>query len=312
MSGAHAERILQLLAGRPGLDDDEIARALAIEPRQTVNQVCRRLAARGELARERGSGGKIVNRAIAAGAAATPDPAGAGGRPIAAQKKGSRSGHTLVPADLAATLVIVPCAGEKHDHAGVGEPGPSILQSLPAALAQELSAARASVRARAGIDESTLVPAWRRYDGSLYKVGREAIADLLQAGTHIIILSGGYGAVLATEPIGTYDAALKSAWWPDNVLGRVLVAYAHRHGLSSVRAFCSATGPYRQVLQRIRWRGAGIEDVLLITPEAGPGGMRKSPASQGEALAALRDGTLSAGWQSSYGLGLEIGPSPAS
>lgn len=86
----------------------------------------------------------------------------------------------------------------------------------------------------------------------------------------------------------------------------MLVAFAHRHGRSSVRAFCSATGPYRQVLQRIRWRDAGIEDAQLITPEAEAGGMRKSPASQGEALAALRDGTLSDGWQSSYGLGLEV------
>jgi hypothetical protein len=29
--------------------------------------------------------------------------------------------------------------------------------------------------------------------------GREAIGDLVRAGAHVIILSGGYGAVLATE-----------------------------------------------------------------------------------------------------------------
>ena len=58
----HADRIINLLARVPGLDDDEIARELAIQPRQTVNQVCRRLAACGTLIRERGIGGKIVNR----------------------------------------------------------------------------------------------------------------------------------------------------------------------------------------------------------------------------------------------------------
>ena len=60
-NSAHALRIMDLLMQRPGLDDDEIARVLRIEPRQTVNQICRRLAQRGALRRERRPGGKIVN-----------------------------------------------------------------------------------------------------------------------------------------------------------------------------------------------------------------------------------------------------------
>lgn len=60
--GTHADRILALLAQSADLDDDEIARALKIEPRQTVNQTCRMLAGRGLLIRETGTRGKIVNR----------------------------------------------------------------------------------------------------------------------------------------------------------------------------------------------------------------------------------------------------------
>jgi predicted transcriptional regulator len=59
-SNSHADCIVELLAQSPGLDDDEIANRLGIEPRQTVNQICRRLSSRGVLVRTRGHKGKIV------------------------------------------------------------------------------------------------------------------------------------------------------------------------------------------------------------------------------------------------------------
>ena len=68
------------------------------------------------------------------------------------------------------------------------------------------------------------MPAWRRYDGSLYRTARDALGDLLREGLHIIILSRGYGAVLVDEPIGDYNAALKPSWWPNRLLPRILVA----------------------------------------------------------------------------------------
>lgn len=67
----HAERIFNFLAARPGtwFDDDQLSAALRIQPRQAVNQVCRRLAAEGRIARERREG-KIHN-ALAAGRGGT-------------------------------------------------------------------------------------------------------------------------------------------------------------------------------------------------------------------------------------------------
>ncbi|MEU0546748.1 hypothetical protein [Micromonospora sp. NPDC005979] len=57
-----AERIVQelLRAGKP-LDDDELARRLGVQPRQTINQVCRRLEQTRRLRRYGGPSGKIVN-----------------------------------------------------------------------------------------------------------------------------------------------------------------------------------------------------------------------------------------------------------
>lgn len=49
-------------SSRP-LDDDELARRLDVSPRQTINQVCRKLAQAGRLRRYIGPDGKIVNDA---------------------------------------------------------------------------------------------------------------------------------------------------------------------------------------------------------------------------------------------------------
>jgi hypothetical protein len=58
-----SERILGLIQRTTTpLDDDEIAARLDIQPRQAVNQVCRRLAAAGMIVRVREPGFKIVNK----------------------------------------------------------------------------------------------------------------------------------------------------------------------------------------------------------------------------------------------------------
>ena len=60
-----ADRVLELLrdAHRP-LDDDELARRLGVSPRQTINQVCRRLQLDGHVRRVDGPDGKIVNQLV--------------------------------------------------------------------------------------------------------------------------------------------------------------------------------------------------------------------------------------------------------
>ncbi|MDP9398759.1 MAG: hypothetical protein M3P96_13505 [Actinomycetota bacterium] len=52
------------VSARPS-DDDEIARRLDVHPRQTINQVCRRLEREGVLRRWLGLDGKLVNELLA-------------------------------------------------------------------------------------------------------------------------------------------------------------------------------------------------------------------------------------------------------
>jgi hypothetical protein len=216
------------------------------------------------------------------------------------------AGKDLVPASLARTLIIIPCSRSKKPGGEVHPTGPSIMASLPPALAGELAAARMDVARRIVIEDRHLMPAWQRYDGALYRAAGRAIERMMDAGAHVLIISGGYGLVSATEPIGTYNAVLKPGWWPHNLLGRCLLASAASHRIQSVRAFAAATSPYSRILSNLDWSGAGVSDALLLAPRPGPGGMAKSPRTIGEALAALADGRLDSNWISSYGLPIEI------
>jgi hypothetical protein len=66
----HRERILDALRlSSVPLDDDQLARRTGIDPRQTVNQLCRALEVDGILRRYVGPDGKLVNQLIAANAA---------------------------------------------------------------------------------------------------------------------------------------------------------------------------------------------------------------------------------------------------
>ncbi len=137
----------------------------------------------------------------------------------------------------------------------------------------------------------------------LYEAARADLAKAISKGLHVIILSGGYGLLLADEPIGLYEARFNPAWWPKGMLENILTVYATRHELNHVRAFASLTTSYRKVAERVNWGGAGINDAWLLAPEATRGGaMVKSPRAQGEALGAFVRGDLVSNWRSSDGL----------
>ncbi|HEV7340532.1 MAG: MarR family transcriptional regulator [Sphingopyxis sp.] len=57
----HRERVLDFVSRFAGRDDDEIAQALHITRRQTVNQICRALVQSGQLERRPNGQGKIGN-----------------------------------------------------------------------------------------------------------------------------------------------------------------------------------------------------------------------------------------------------------
>ena len=263
------ERIVALIRRRPGLDDDEISHSTGIGPRQQVNQICRRLESRGVLMRSGGPRGKIVNELVDA---CSPKALRAAPPHDRRSHIGSKTPPPVedktwrlpVRSDLSETLLIVPCSKSKKECPGRQTTGPCIRNRLPASLAERLDLARAANRQRVGMDDRTLAPAWKRYNGHFYQAAGDTLAEAVSQRLHLLILSGGYGVLLACEPIGLYDATLKTSWWPECVLEGVLAGYARHYRLKCMRAFVSRTTAYRKVVERANWNAAGVADAVLL------------------------------------------------
>ena len=84
-----------------------------------------------------------------------------------------------------------------------------------------LEEARHDVGAGATLDETHLLPAWQRYAGPLYKAANERLASAVVAGVPMLIVSGGYGLVLAEESIGWYNLEFSLGDWPPQLLQEI-------------------------------------------------------------------------------------------
>ena len=219
--------------------------------------------------------------------------------------------------DPTKTLFLFPCSGSKEKNANVTVQGPTILQELSPEVAKRLALARDEVNSRLNhlsktnpkvvpIDESTMLPAWKRYLGFFYTSARQGISTALQIDVPMIIVSGGYGLILADEPIGYYQSVFNPSWWPNNVLEDVLADYVQHRKLVTVCAVASATTGYAKLIRSIDWTAAGIRNAWLFTPRATArsGAQLKVPRAQGEALTQLVTGTIETDWMSSDGLSL--------
>lgn len=313
IEGTNSALVLRAIRGNPsGLSGTQIRRLTAISPHQQVNQICHRLAGAGLTERRRGAGGPILN--LPAGTVAMrgrPDPRAA---PVASQPPRptpkdladpeSRSPKVEV-AEASRALFVITCSKVKVDTTE-RLIGPSILDYLPAELANELAAARRRVAPLARINERSMVPAWRRYAGGFYGLGSPVLRDATASGAHVLILSGGYGVVLAVEPIGDYDRAFRSGDWPHLLVSRCLAAYAERFELASVFAIAARSTGYAAAIRRVRWPATIASGVLISPDHSGGGAQAVVSRAAGEAFRELWRGRVSDGWRDSSGTPLRV------
>lgn len=298
----NAEKILSLLTSHPGLDDDEISRRTGVSPRQQVNIVCRRLAGQGLLVRRPGPSGKIGNFPRSGRWAQE--------KTVSAEARVTRQAVAVrseVPVSLSLeqlrqTLILIPCSGSKSSGGTSARGCAPLTDDLPQSLAERLVSARGAVLSKAEFDDRELMPALQRYQGMLYSSAGQALQGGVDAGLHVLIISGGYGAIKAAEPIGYYSTRLVLSAWPRGLLEEVLLSYVRRHKLTRVRAFVSTTTDYCRLVARVRWQDGGVKDATIVAPETSRGAMVKAPRAQGESLAAFLAGELKDGWRSSDGL----------
>lgn len=96
--------------------------------------------------------------------------------------------NTSLPLQLSKdTLLVIPCSGKKQCGSKPAK-ARSILSEVDSPLAARLSTARAALRARAQVDETTLMPAYLRYAGQLYKHGSKSIGAAVAAERRVLII----------------------------------------------------------------------------------------------------------------------------
>lgn len=215
--------------------------------------------------------------------------------------------HELPYLEFSKTLFVLPCSGTKtKDRRQLRDDGTSILDNLPDNLANELRTKRVGNVPAAKVDESALLPAVERYIGYLYQAAGSAFAVLLDSEADVLIVSGGYGVVLAREPIGWYDQEYRKSMWPNDLIPRCLATYAGLIRAESVVGLFSTTTGYASTFRKATWPRT-VKHAFLISPEPTGGAMRKAPRALGEALEVIsRDHTLRPNWTSSDGLRMQV------
>lgn len=203
------------------------------------------------------------------------------------------------------TLLLIPCSGAKQ-RGSKPSSSLSILSAIDPTRAAALANARAVLREKALVDEKTLMPAYLRYSGQLYEHGSTSIGGAVAAGQRVLIVSGGYGLLLADEPIGMYKKRFALSDWPGGLLESCILDYARHEGIRSVIAVMSSTTDYAKLIRRVDWRRAGLEAALVSPVAHGGGAMVRVPRAQGQAVAALINTGLEQAWRSSDSLSLEI------
>lgn len=295
------DRILALLeSSETALTDAEIRRRTGIEPHQQVNQICRSLAAAGLVDRRPGAEGRIVNRAAHPSRSVTiaedlldrAEPRGTG---------------ELPKVDFGNSLIVIPCSGRKRRGGEAAGDGTSIVDWLPDGLAEELLEARQANASSIRLDDQRIMPAVERYAGTLYESAVGAFERIEEEGAELAIMSGGYGVILGSEPIGWYSQYFDERMWPEHLVARCLGAYAAVIEATTVVGLLAGSTAYAKVFREVQWPET-VEGAWLVSPELSGGGAQvKVPRAIGEALRDFANaGTLQAGWASSDGVPLRV------
>lgn len=182
--------------------------------------------------------------------------------------------------DPGQAMIILYCSATKA-HGGCL--APEMPQTLWTA---ELRQARERVLAKAYLDDSRVLPAWRRYTGGFFKGCAAALAEAVRQEANIVILSGGYGVVTADEPIGYYDRRFHLSDWPPGCLQRALLRRVADTQPRSVVAFASATSDYAKLVSKTPWADIGIPVHLVTRKPISDGAMAKVPKVLAQAFTA--------------------------
>ncbi len=205
----NADRVIAALREHGSLSDSELVRITGIRPHQQVNQLCRRLEAKGALRRVPNAGGTIINVLVAGAdplnSAASP-PSARPGRSSATRASG-RS-FISIASSCWQSRVRLALFGPQTTRRQSWTEGRHRLRLAPLEPGRPIGTSPPDVEVTAAVDESLLLPAWQRYDGTFYQAAGDGVRLAIADGVTVLVISGGYGLVIGQEPIGFYERPL--------------------------------------------------------------------------------------------------------
>ncbi|MDB4959379.1 MAG: hypothetical protein JWO36_6948 [Myxococcales bacterium] len=299
------DRILnEIRNAATGLSDRELCERTGIQPHQQVNQICRALAEQGLVRRGPRDDGIIVNVSLTGRSQPANDAADVRQSLPKAAKATARGG---VDVDSSSTLFVVTCSARKSQGGSPRLQSRSIVDVLPSALGEELTRARTAIASAANVDEGLVMAARDRYRGHQYHAAGSAFADAESVGATTAIVSGGYGVVLAEEPIGWYDRQFRPGTWPRRLVERVLASLAASVGATDVVAFAGSSTQYAAAMKRVSWPRSIRTAQLVSIVDIRGGAQIAVPMALGEAFReVVTAGSITTDWRSQRGLGVRL------
>jgi hypothetical protein len=190
--------------------------------------------------------------------------------------------------DLRSTLLIIPCCSSKNGARDPGLQEVSVVHRIDSDLAKRVSEGRNEAFHCQGTyldSASELRPALAWYTGQPYETAgvRDLLTNAIRDGLHCLIVSGGYGVLMAQEPIHWYGAHLqrtKKVW--RRIIPQVISDYVARNGIR--RTFTVVSSGYAEVIP-VQLSGNDWRAVPSFDPGQDSGSaMRVVPAKVGALL----------------------------
>jgi len=172
---------------------------------------------------------------------------------------------------LSETLYVIQCSKTKGEFSLPPIKG-DIFDGLTEKTAKILKEMQEKRMTQEKLDQHISYPAYKGYQGPTYKNAEDALQDAVMGGGHILIVSGVYGLVRASETIHRYNANFIFEDWTydgKNILIDAITEYLQHFKLKHIRLLFT-NGPYSKVGKSLGSKVNFLDSALLFSFSVSP------------------------------------------